>query len=571
MLFRNEGRRMSDEVVALLGEVPVFSQVSRDDLAALAAAAEQLRASAGSQPYRQAIGEPAACLVASGRVRVLQVDGSGVETEVRRSGPGDFFGEPSLLLGEPCEVTLEAIEDAEVVLLKKQAFDRLLLERPGMLEQLQVQPDMAQRRRAKTFGWQDPDEVVFIHLRKHPLFLVTSLVLPGLAAAIVISGEAYSYWVLDRVGWIVYGGAFVGALLLLYAAYVTVDYLNDNYVVTNKRVVHEENVPIIRESRNEAALANIQDVKSFRQGVLSQMYNLGDLEIETAGESGSVVFRQIADPGGVREAIFVQIEKARARAKASGRAAIRDSLESHLAQEKSEPRQSQLEVPLAIPSSMTSSGAKPSWLIRGVRYFWPPRREQNGDTITWRKHWTALVRPIWLPTCLIVAASVLAFWALRRDFDAAAYVLVAYATLLGFLLPWWLWQYEDWRNDVYQVTPTRIVDIERITLSLREERREASLDRIQNINLEIPSFLGKLFNVGSVTIETAGAGAFTFTSVHDPRSVQADVFRSVEAFRKRREQEDSDHRKDELLDWFSVYDQMKSAGGTDRGPESGAA
>ena len=47
-----------------------------------------------------------------------------------------------------------------------------------------------------------------------------------------------------------------GSLIpLLFALYLTVDQYNDNYILTNKRVVHEERVPLMYESRAEAPLS----------------------------------------------------------------------------------------------------------------------------------------------------------------------------------------------------------------------------------------------------------------------------------------------------------------------------
>jgi hypothetical protein len=156
-------------------------------------------------------------------------------------------------------------------------------------------------------------------------------------------------------------------------------------------------------------------------------------------------------------------------------------------------------------------------------------RLEQGDTITWRKHWIALLRPIALPTVLIVVVTLGAIYMAGSSSNLSS-ILIGYGTLMIFLFPWWLWKFADWQNEVYQVTATRIIDIER--LPMREERREASLGVIQNISLEIPGLLGKLLNYGSVTIETAGAGAFTFDYVKDPRGVQAEIFRRVEAFQQ---------------------------------------
>jgi uncharacterized membrane protein YdbT with pleckstrin-like domain len=81
---------------------------------------------------------------------------------------------------------------------------------------------------------------------------------------------------------------------------------------------------------------------------------------------------------------------------------------------------------------------------------------------------------------------------------------------------------------------------------------------IQNVQFEVPGFLGRLFNYGSVTIETAGVGAFTFDLVKDPSGVQAEIFRRMEAFQARQSQAAAEQHRSELLDWFAVYDQVRN-------------
>jgi uncharacterized membrane protein YdbT with pleckstrin-like domain len=153
--------------------------------------------------------------------------------------------------------------------------------------------------------------------------------------------------------------------------------------------------------------------------------------------------------------------------------------------------------------------------------------------------------------------TVTAIWLVSRTPGNLMPTLIAYGTVIAFLFPWWLWAFDDWKNDLYQVTSSRIIDIEQLPFSLREERREASLGAIQNINLEIPGFLGRFLNYGSVTIETAGVQPFTFDYVKDPRSVQADIFSRVEAFHQRLRQQEAQRHQNELLDWFAAYDKMR--------------
>jgi hypothetical protein len=110
------------------------------------------------------------------------------------------------------------------------------------------------------------------------------------------------------------------------------------------------------------------------------------------------------------------------------------------------------------------------------------------------------------------------------------------------------------------------VDIERRPLFVSEERREASLGVIQNVNLEIPGFLAAAFDYGDVVIQTAGAGNFTFNKVPNPHDVQNEIFRRIEAFREAQRQRERRRRQAELAEWFSVYDDLHDAERPQPGP-----
>ena len=121
-----------------------------------------------------------------------------------------------------------------------------------------------------------------------------------------------------------------------------------------------------------------------------------------------------------------------------------------------------------------------------------------------------------------------------------------------------LWRYEDWRNDLFQMTQSHLIDIDRLPLGFRESRRQASLDQVQNINAEIPNLWARLFNYGNVIIETAGpTGDLTFEWVMRPQAVQAEIFGRMEAIRDRRQAEETEQRREEMAQWFSVYHQMR--------------
>lgn len=545
---------MVEPIAARLRQVPLFAKLREDDLEAIARLFKRAEYPAGIEVCRQGQIGLTAYLVESGELRVLYVDPQGVEHEVGRMGPGSFFGQTSLLLGETRDATVEVVQDAVLLYLNKEDFDQLVQERPSIRRSLQVRPEIRHRYKARRFKWQDSDEVIILAVHKHDVLLIQQLVFPAL---VMLVGLACFYWFLhSRAILFLILGIPLTLIPLVFAGYLYLDHQNDDYIVTNKRVAHEERVPLIRESRAEAPLRMIQDIQQSREGWLARVLDFGDLIIETAGERGHVAFRQIPHPTQVREVIFEQIQRVQSGARAEERAAIRDALRRHFG------------VPIpAVPTAAPTPTRKkrrrqlalPDWLLAplGIFRVLPRLRYEQGDTITWRKHWIALIGATVLPTLLILAATGAAVVLVAESPTHPIPILIGYGTLMVFLFPWWLWRFADWQNDIYQVTSTRIIVVERLPFFLRETRREASLSRIQNITLEIPGILGKLLNYGSVKIETAGGEAFTFAHVQDPHGVQLEIFRRVEAFQRRQRQEEAERRRTELLDWFSVYDSLR--------------
>jgi CRP-like cAMP-binding protein len=543
---------MSNNLTKQLEQVPLFAELGRDDLKAVAKLVGRVLYPAGSEICRQGQLGLTAYFVESGELRVLYIDPQGIEHEVGRLGPGDYFGETSLMLGEPRDATIQVVQDATLLYLNKDKFDQLLDERPSVLDGLRMSPEVEKKRRAKRFKWQDPDEATVVLKRKHYVMLISRLLPPLLVLAVELAGCIYfDLWL--HPGWPWALAVILAAPPVIFALYLTIDWRNDQYIVTNRRVVHEERVPLIRESRAEAPLRTIQDVQQLQEGLLAQLFKFGDLIIETAGEHGQVVFRQIPNPAETRYAIFEQIQRVLAGARAEERVAIRDALHCQFGIQSPE---EQVAAPETVPAKQGLKPTIPAWLLASLHTILPPARLEQGDTITWRKHWVALIGPIALPTALVIVATVTSYLLCRTSPDWAP-ILIGYGTAMIFLLPWWLWKFADWQNEIYQVTTTRIIDVEQKPLYVREERREASLGMIQNISLEIPGILGKLLNYGSVTIETAGAEAFTFDYVKDPRGVQADISRRAEAFQRFQRQQEAERRQTELLDWFTVYDQIQ--------------
>ena len=116
----------------VLKSVPMFSGFSPDQLRALVTLIMRRSASRGTAVLRE--GGPADCLyvVISGRLKVLMGEADGKETILSIIGPGEFFGEMSLIDDNPRSATVIAIEACELLALTRRDFRKCLVENSNL-------------------------------------------------------------------------------------------------------------------------------------------------------------------------------------------------------------------------------------------------------------------------------------------------------------------------------------------------------------------------------------------------------------------------------------------------------
>ncbi|MCY2965639.1 MAG: cyclic nucleotide-binding domain-containing protein, partial [Planctomycetota bacterium] len=105
----------------------VFDDAALDDLASRL---EMLRFRMGESIVT--LGEPGDCayIVFSGRCRVFKPGIGGKPVTLGSLGPGDFFGEQSLLTGKARSASVRASEDCVLFRISKTDFEGLLTQRP---------------------------------------------------------------------------------------------------------------------------------------------------------------------------------------------------------------------------------------------------------------------------------------------------------------------------------------------------------------------------------------------------------------------------------------------------------
>jgi CRP-like cAMP-binding protein len=116
---------------SLLLNIPLFSKLNPEELEALAGLLKT-RKFAESEPIVY-LGDNGTdfYIVQHGKVGVSHPDESGKEVTLAELGPGNFFGEISLLDGGPRTATVRAIEDVTLLSLERSTFVGFLLRHPS--------------------------------------------------------------------------------------------------------------------------------------------------------------------------------------------------------------------------------------------------------------------------------------------------------------------------------------------------------------------------------------------------------------------------------------------------------
>lgn len=106
-----------------------MSRVSKSALRSLIARIEMLQVSAGETIYRQGEGGETFYIIGAGKCRLFNYPaGGGAVVELGSLGPGDTFGEDSLIRGTPRSFSVEMVTDGTLACLSKEEFDKLFRE-----------------------------------------------------------------------------------------------------------------------------------------------------------------------------------------------------------------------------------------------------------------------------------------------------------------------------------------------------------------------------------------------------------------------------------------------------------
>lgn len=164
------------------------------------------------------------------------------------------------------------------------------------------------------------------------------------------------------------------------------------------------------------------------------------------------------------------------------------------------------------------------------------------------KHWIAFIHKLPLPLLMGVLGVIASFFYVEAQLGAlfAVMLMLVAGTALALAVLSLTYHFLDWRNDHYIITSLRVLHVERVLL-LREDRDEAPIERVQDVQARQEGVLANLLKFGDVIIQTAAATEqVVFANVPQPDRVREALFAAMQQKRTQAKAEKRESIRQEL-------------------------
>jgi CRP-like cAMP-binding protein len=542
--------------IAFLNKIHLFYGLGDDELAAVAEQLQESPYAEGEVIFEQNSKAESFYLIYSGNVKIVRKH-EGKEKHLATLVSNDYFGEMALIENRRRSGTASALTDTMLLVLSRQDFENLLKQAP----QLRLNFDLAirsrQLARSLPFRWLSPDEVIYFLARKHIVVLYKNLLLPffGLLLPAFLF---YAWFAISPLMIVLFAGFFSLAMDILLVIWLVIDWGNDYYIVTNRRVVWLERVIGVYDSRQESPLNTILAV-AVETDILGRALDYGDVIVRTY--VGKIVFSNVSHPDQARRMIEEYWNRTKEQAISVEKEAMKDAIRRRLGLQAPPP--SSKPVPVKQADFPRERGMLRLLSILGLSRL--RLRYELGDTVVYRKHWFVLFRQAWFPILGTLSVAGLFLYRLFRlaflpeqfislqgglTVDAwAGALMIAAIPFLG----WLVYEILDWSNDIFEVTNEQIIDLDKKPFGT-QSRNTAQLENILATEYKRIGILGEIFNYGTVYI-TVGGTQLAFEDVIDPASVQTDINRRRLAQAAKKRESQTAAERERMAEWLVAYHQ----------------
>jgi CRP-like cAMP-binding protein len=542
--------------VGLINKIHLFNGLKEDQLAGIAVKFEEREVSANHVVFKRGDKPDGFYIVFKGKVNVTRPHEKKGEEVLIWLVAGDYFGEEALVENRNRSATITALEDTILLFLTREHFEELLVKYSNLKPNFMVAIKSHKLARATKFDWLGAQEIIYFVARRHKLRLYQALVVPFLSLLAPISLFAWGILV-DAVTPLALGGLAL-IFILGWGIWNAIDWSNDYYIVTNQRVIWLEKVVGLYDSRQEAPLSSILSV-GVETDQLGRMLDFGNVIVRTF--VGRLEFDYVDHPNQAAEMIREYWERIKAITTVSQKDVMKNTIRQKLGMPVEKKKEPDLP-PVVIAKK--SLAKQPLWWVALKGVF--TLRTEDAGKVVYRKHWVVFLEQAWRPILILLGMFALQVWRgvilYNSPTESLVYrnaanafrldtIIVALPMLSVPFIVWMIWEYVDWKNDIFMLTAEEIFDIDRAPFG-KEEKRAAQLESILSISYKREGIIAYLFNYGTVEI-TVGGSKFDFQDVADPASVQADINRRrMVRIAQKNENAGKDDRE-RFATWIAAY------------------
>lgn len=572
-LFGDENAK---KIIELLGGVFLFQGLSEEQLSVIAGYFSTLKVDKHTVLFHQGTRRKGFFVIVEGSVRTSRKIGK------KKSGnnqlnknerilnnflPGGYFGEESFE-GHTYHTTARVIEPSILLHLEPARMRQMITDFPAIAETIKASAETRHLFITHSFEWLPPEEIIYFIGRKHGFFLARALLLPVLLglSAIPVTVFGVVEWLNTLAPWL---GLFLGFIIFLIAIgwgiWNWIDWGNDLYIVTNRRLVWLEKVIFLYDSRTESTLDQIRETKVYAS-FWGRIFKYGDVTANTY--VGQIIMPRANHPKLLEKAILDYKQRYIRTSKVDEREEFSQAIQKAF-QARFNPSQApspagtlfpRAGIPRAVghrprqvtqPPPETLKHRLDQWLQRFASFKTSLKyRYEIDGVITYRKHWLVLLKKTFVPTVLFMATilGMVAVATLNLPGLICLPVILFNLVFLGISV----YQFLDWNNDIYRLTARQILDIER--KPLREEiRKTANLEDIQSIEHDRKNIIEILLNYGKVTVNVAAGNPFNFYSVPHPDQVHLDISNAQETLKHARRVEEEERERQRTVERLMAF------------------
>lgn len=202
------------------------------------------------------------------------------------------------------------------------------------------------------FPSQQPQEKVFLLLRRHWFTYVAFLVIAGIMSIPLfillgfwlVSSESFTPLAINLS---ILGASAYFLFVIAVLLYGFIDYYLDVYIVTNERIVDITQDGFFKRSISELYLREVQDVSAQVKGFFPTIMHYGEIVIQTAGEKPNFFFRNVPNPYRISK-IIVDLHEAAIEHRLSGEDSnISPKIAAKVVEDDEQESDFQIDLPLA--------------------------------------------------------------------------------------------------------------------------------------------------------------------------------------------------------------------------------